>query len=81
MPLLALSIHGLNRAHLLLCDGCASLSTTCPFAVVLQEMVMLPLVYPEIFARFSIKPPRGVLFCGPPGKRKAVAMARLFYDG
>ncbi len=38
-----------------------------PIAVVLQEMVMLPLVYPEIFARFSIKPPRGVLFCGPPG--------------
>ena len=48
-----------------------------PIAVVLQEMVMLPLVYPEIFARFSIKPPRGVLFCGPPGKGSSLRRLQM----
>lgn len=33
----------------------------------LKEMIFLPLVYPELFAQFSIAPPRGVLFYGPPG--------------
>ena len=33
----------------------------------LKEMVFLPLVYPELFERFHIVPPRGVLFYGPPG--------------
>ena len=33
----------------------------------LKEMVFLPLVYPELFERFKITPPRGVLFYGPPG--------------
>jgi len=33
----------------------------------LKEMVFLPLVYPELFERFHIAPPRGVLFYGPPG--------------
>ena len=33
----------------------------------LKEMVFLPLLYPELFERFHIQPPRGVLFYGPPG--------------
>ena len=33
----------------------------------LKEMVFLPLVYPELFERFHVQPPRGVLFYGPPG--------------
>ena len=33
----------------------------------LKEMVMLPLLYPEIFSKFGVKPPRGVIFHGPPG--------------
>lgn len=33
----------------------------------LKEMIFLPLVYPELFERFHIAPPRGVLFYGPPG--------------
>ncbi|KAI8322917.1 AAA-domain-containing protein, partial [Martensiomyces pterosporus] len=41
----------------------------------LKEMVMLPLVYPEIYGNFGIKPPRGVLFHGPPGTGKTL-MAR-----
>ena len=35
----------------------------------LKEMVTLPLLYPELFTRFGIRAPRGVLFHGPPGKR------------
>ena len=34
----------------------------------LKEMVVFPLLYPEVFERFKISPPRGVLFYGPPGK-------------
>ncbi|KAH8701142.1 putative AAA family ATPase [Talaromyces proteolyticus] len=41
----------------------------------LKEMVALPLLYPEIFHRFHIVPPRGVLFHGPPGTGKTL-MAR-----
>lgn len=33
----------------------------------LKEMIFLPLVYPELFERFHVSPPRGVLFYGPPG--------------
>lgn len=33
-----------------------------------KEMVFLPLVYPELFERFHLSPPRGVLFYGPPGQ-------------
>ncbi|KAJ5246998.1 hypothetical protein N7468_001981 [Penicillium chermesinum] len=41
----------------------------------LKEMLFLPLLYPEIFQRFHIVPPRGVLFHGPPGTGKTL-MAR-----
>lgn len=33
----------------------------------LKEMVVLPLLYPDLFTQFSLSPPRGVLFYGPPG--------------
>ena len=33
----------------------------------LKEMVLFPLTYPEVFEKFKISPPRGVLFHGPPG--------------
>ncbi|KAJ3124888.1 ATPase AAA domain-containing protein 2B [Physocladia obscura] len=41
----------------------------------LKEMVVMPLLYPEIFSGFQITPPRGVLFYGPPGTGKTL-MAR-----
>ncbi|KAL3233390.1 ATPase histone chaperone YTA7 [Nakaseomyces bracarensis] len=41
----------------------------------LKEMVSLPLLYPEIYQKFNITPPRGVLFHGPPGTGKTL-MAR-----
>lgn len=34
----------------------------------LKEMIIFPLLYPEVFEKFRINPPRGVLFFGPPGK-------------
>lgn len=34
----------------------------------LKEMIIFPLLYPEVFEKFHINPPRGVLFYGPPGK-------------
>lgn len=36
----------------------------------LKEMVVLPLLYPDVFKRFDTQPPRGVLFVGPPGTGK-----------
>ena len=33
----------------------------------LKEMIIFPLTYPEVFEKFHIQPPRGVLFYGPPG--------------
>jgi hypothetical protein len=41
----------------------------------LKEMVTLPLRYPEVYQRFGVTPPRGVLFHGPPGTGKTL-MAR-----
>ncbi len=43
----------------------------------LKEMVFLPLVYPDIFDRFHIAPPRGVLLYGPPGTGKTLCARAL----
>ncbi|KAF2430309.1 AAA-domain-containing protein [Tothia fuscella] len=43
----------------------------------LKEMVMMPLLYPELFARQKITPPRGVLFHGPPGTGKTLLARAL----
>ena len=42
----------------------------------IKEMVLLPLMYPEEFAKFKIQPPKGVIFHGPPGTGKTL-MARI----
>lgn len=34
----------------------------------LREMVILPMLYPEIFQKYRTNPPKGVLFYGPPGE-------------
>ena len=43
----------------------------------LKEMVFLPLVYPEVFEKFKIEPPKGVLFYGPPGTGKTLCARTL----
>ncbi|KAJ3164659.1 hypothetical protein HDU88_005087 [Geranomyces variabilis] len=37
-----------------------------------REMVEVPLMQPERFSRFGLKPPRGVLLYGPPGTGKTL---------
>ena len=43
----------------------------------LKEMISLPLLYPELYERFAIAPPRGVLFYGPPGTGKTLVAKAL----
>ncbi|KAI3654773.1 hypothetical protein MP228_000153 [Amoeboaphelidium protococcarum] len=43
----------------------------------LKEMVLLPLMYPEVFEKFSLVPPRGVIFHGPPGTGKTLLARAL----
>ncbi|KAM6283304.1 ATPase family AAA domain-containing protein 2 isoform 2-T2 [Porphyrio hochstetteri] len=43
----------------------------------LKEMVIFPLLYPEVFERFKIQPPRGCLFYGPPGTGKTLIARAL----
>lgn len=34
---------------------------------IVKEMVLFPLMYGEVYAKFNLRPPRGLLFYGPPG--------------
>jgi SpoVK/Ycf46/Vps4 family AAA+-type ATPase len=43
----------------------------------LKEMVMLPLLYPELYSKWKVPPPRGVLFHGPPGTGKTLLARAL----
>ncbi|KAF7283951.1 hypothetical protein GWI33_022776 [Rhynchophorus ferrugineus] len=43
----------------------------------LKEMILLPMMYPEVFHKFQIQPPRGVLFHGPPGTGKTLISRAL----
>ncbi|XP_060062589.1 ATPase family AAA domain-containing protein 2-like [Ylistrum balloti] len=43
----------------------------------LKEMVVFPLMYPEVFEKFKISPPRGCLFYGPPGTGKTLVARAL----
>lgn len=43
----------------------------------LKEMIVFPLLYPEIFDKYKIHPPRGVLFHGPPGTGKTLVARAL----
>ncbi|XP_051500185.1 ATPase family AAA domain-containing protein 2B-like isoform X2 [Myxocyprinus asiaticus] len=43
----------------------------------LKEMVVFPLIYPEVFEKFKIQPPRGCLFYGPPGTGKTLVARAL----
>ncbi|KAG5510140.1 hypothetical protein JKF63_07036 [Porcisia hertigi] len=49
--------------------------------VTLREMVLLPLLYPDLFERLDLKAPRGVLFVGPPGTGKTLMARALANEG
>ena len=44
---------------------------------ILRDMVEMPLRRPELFIRFGIKPPRGVLLYGPPGTGKTLLLRAI----
>ncbi|KAL7298439.1 hypothetical protein TKK_0008227 [Trichogramma kaykai] len=43
----------------------------------LKEMVVFPMVYSNVFERFHVTPPKGVLFHGPPGTGKTLIARAL----
>ncbi|GMS96356.1 hypothetical protein PENTCL1PPCAC_18531, partial [Pristionchus entomophagus] len=43
----------------------------------LKEVVLFPMMYPEIFDRFKINPPKGCIFYGPPGTGKTLVARAL----
>ena len=46
---------------------------------VVKETVLFPLMYGEVYAKFNLRPPRGLLFYGPPGKVCYIIFCFLFY--
>lgn len=65
--------EAMHEAPVLSFDKIAGLDD---YLVQLKEMVILPLVCPEIFKKLKILPPRGVIFHGPPGTGKTL-LARI----
>ncbi|NXA44146.1 ATAD2 protein, partial [Eudromia elegans] len=55
-------------------DGVGGLSE---HIAALKEMVILPLLYPEVFEKLKVQPPRGCLFYGPPGTGKTLVARAL----
>ncbi|XP_049875888.1 ATPase family AAA domain-containing protein 2-like [Pectinophora gossypiella] len=43
----------------------------------LREMIIFPLMYPELFKKFNTRPAKGVLFHGPPGTGKTLLARAL----
>jgi len=41
---------------------------------IVKEMVLFPLMYGDVYAKFNLRPPRGLLFHGPPGNVKYFIM-------
>jgi len=44
---------------------------------VLKELVLIPLLYPDVFGKYVMRPPKGVLLHGPPGTGKTLLVRAL----
>ncbi|XP_043277372.1 ATPase family AAA domain-containing protein 2-like [Venturia canescens] len=44
---------------------------------IVKETVLFPLTYGEVYAKFNLRPPRGLLFYGPPGTGKTLVASAL----
>lgn len=71
----------MKRSPLLPCIPCPPYHYFQKHVRMLKEMVMLPLVYPELFEGFGATPPKGVLFYGPPGTGKTLMVRPVFSFG
>ncbi|KAH7433388.1 hypothetical protein KP509_07G067200 [Ceratopteris richardii] len=58
-------------------DGWESIAGSENVVQCLKEMVIIPLLYPEAFARLGVSPPQGVLLYGHPGTGKTLAVKAL----
>ncbi|WP_052102833.1 ATP-binding protein [Porphyromonas gulae] len=69
-------IEGLPRElqTVLIFDGVAGLDDVIEK---LREVVQLPLMFPEVYKHFGIKPHRGVLLYGPPGNGKSLLAKKV----
>lgn len=45
---------------------------------IVKETVLFPLTYGEVYAKFNLRPPRGLLFYGPPGTNFFFSFQTLF---
>jgi len=79
VPTVAGGIQGLVWVKQQLCAVCvpSQIGGLDQYLSALKEMVFLPLLYPEIFDKFGVTPPRGVLFHGPPGTGKTLVARAL----
>ncbi|KAL6100257.1 atad2 [Pungitius sinensis] len=66
-----------NGADLDQSMGFDSIGGLASHILALKEMVVFPLLYPEIFDNFKMQPPRGCLFYGPPGTGKTLVARAL----
>ncbi|XP_012272865.1 ATPase family AAA domain-containing protein 2 [Orussus abietinus] len=44
---------------------------------IVKDMVLFPLMYGDVYAKFNLRPPRGLLFYGPPGTGKTLVASAL----
>lgn len=58
-------------------DGFGSVGGLPRILVALREMVLLPLIYPDIFGKLGLTPPRGILLYGAPGTGKTHVVRAL----
>ncbi|KAJ3178078.1 spermatogenesis associated protein 5 [Geranomyces variabilis] len=72
VPALSTAIHKPAATRSTTAASYASIGGLSAEIATVREMVEVPLMQPERFSRFGLKPPRGVLLYGPPGTGKTL---------